>query len=46
MRAALERDAAFNACLTPQEQAVLSRAIRKLEVEARRQVALVTEEEA
>lgn len=46
MRAALERDAAFNACLTPQEEAVLTRAIRKLEAEARRQVALVAGEDA
>jgi len=46
MQAALERDAAFNACLTPQEQDVLDRAIRKLEAEARRQSALVAEEEA
>ena len=40
MRAALERDAAFVACLTEQEHAVLSSAVRRLEIEARRQAAL------
>lgn len=36
MRAALERDATFLSCLTEQENAVLSSAIRRLEREARR----------
>jgi len=37
MRAARERDAAFRACLTATERAVLERAIARLEAEARRQ---------
>jgi DNA-binding MarR family transcriptional regulator len=41
MGAALERDAAFGACLTAEERAVLDRAIGRLEAEARRQAALV-----
>jgi len=40
MRAADERDAAFHACLTEEERAVLDRAIARLEAEARRQAAL------
>jgi DNA-binding MarR family transcriptional regulator len=44
MAAARERDDAFLACLTEQEHAVLTSAIRKLEAEARRQIALAGEE--
>ena len=46
MQAALERDDAFAACLTREELAVLTSAIRKLEAEARRQTSLVSEEDA
>jgi len=46
MAAALERDDAFATCLTAEEHAVLTSAIRKLEAEARRQTALISEEEA
>ncbi len=42
MRAALERDAAFTACLTEEETAVLDRAILRLEAEARRQAAMAS----
>lgn len=41
LRAALKRDTAFAGCLTKQERAVLTTAIRKLEAEARRQTELV-----
>ena len=44
MRAAQERDDAFIACLTPQEHAVLTSAIRRLETEARRHAALAAAE--
>ena len=44
MRAAQERDDAFIACLTPQEHAVLTSAIRRLETEARRHAALAAGE--
>lgn len=40
MRAARERDAAFAACLTEQERAVLDAAILRLQAEARRQASL------
>jgi DNA-binding MarR family transcriptional regulator len=40
MRAARERDAAFAACLTEQERAVLDAAILRLQAEARRQATL------
>jgi DNA-binding MarR family transcriptional regulator len=40
MRAARERDAAFAACLTEPERAVLDTAILRLQAEARRQAAL------
>ena len=46
MEAALERDDAFAACLTREEQAVLASAIRKLEAEARRQAILAGGDEA
>jgi DNA-binding MarR family transcriptional regulator len=43
--AARERDAAFQACLSEEERRVMDSALRKLEAEARRQVALATAEE-
>ena len=43
MGAALERDAAFEACLTQEERTVLDRVIRRLEAEARRLTARVTD---
>ncbi len=46
MEAALERDAAFADCLTPEERAVLDRAIGRLEAEARRQADLAGGAEA
>jgi DNA-binding MarR family transcriptional regulator len=46
MEAALERDDAFAACLTREEQVVLASAIRKLEAEARRQAVLAGGDEA
>ena len=42
MRAALERDDAFLACLTSEEQVVLDSAFRRLEAEARRLASLAT----
>jgi DNA-binding MarR family transcriptional regulator len=46
MRAALERDAAFAACLMEEERVILDRAIQRLEAEARRQSMLLSETQA
>jgi DNA-binding MarR family transcriptional regulator len=46
MRAALERDEAFAACLSHEERAILDRAMQRLEAEAKQRTARVSESRA